>query len=166
MWSSDLATRRRMVAAAGAALLAGCGFELRKPPQMAFRTIALQGFDRRSPLADELKRALAGVAQVVGSPAEAQVVLESQADRREKAVVASTAAGQVRELQLRVRFKFRVVTPTGRELLPPDELLQSRDMSYNETNALAKEHEENQLYRAMQSDIVAQVMRRLSAAKP
>ena len=36
-------------------------------------------------------------------------------------------------------------------------------MSYNETAALAKEQEEAALYRAMQSDIVAQVMRRLAA---
>jgi LPS-assembly lipoprotein len=163
MSSSD---RRSFLAAAAASLLAGCGFELRRPPEMPFRRILLQGFDARSPLADELKRSLASVAQVVSAPADAQVVLESLTDTRERSVVASTAAGQVREVTLRVRFKFRVVTPAGRELLPPDELLQSRDMSYNETNALAKEQEENQLYRAMQSDIVAQVMRRLSTAKP
>jgi LPS-assembly lipoprotein len=164
MWSSE---RRSFIAAAGAAaLLAACGFELRKPPQMPFQRILLQGFAARSPLGEELKRSLAGVAQVVTAPADAQVVLESITDTRERSVVASTAAGQVRELQLRVRFKFRVITPAGRELLAPDELMQSRDMSYNETNALAKEQEENELYRAMQSDIVAQVMRRLSTARP
>jgi LPS-assembly lipoprotein len=164
MWSSE---RRSFIAAAGAAgLLAACGFELRKPPQMPFQRILLQGFAARSPLGEELKRSLASVAQVVAAPADAQVVLESITDTRERSVVASTAAGQVRELQLRVRFKFRVITPAGRELLAPDELMQSRDMSYNETNALAKEQEENELYRAMQSDIVAQVMRRLSTARP
>jgi LPS-assembly lipoprotein len=42
-------------------------------------------------------------------------------------------------------------------------ILLSRDMSYSETAALAKEQEENLLYRAMQSDIVAQVMRRLAS---
>jgi LPS-assembly lipoprotein len=168
MSSSDrFAARRAALLAGGAALLlAGCGFELRKPPEMPFRTIALQGFDARSPMARELKQSLAPVAKVVTAPAEAQVVIESITDRRERVVVASTASGQVRELELRVRFKFRVATPGGRELLPPDELLQWRDMSYNETNALAKEQEQEELYRAMQSDIVAQVMRRLSTAKP
>lgn len=167
-WSEGIVVqgRRRLLAAGALTLVAGCGFELRKPPQMHFRTVMLQGFDSRSPMAEELRRSLATVAQVVTNPAEAQVVLESMADRREKSVVASTTAGQVRELQLRVRLQFRVVTPSGRELLQPDELLQWRDMSYNETNALAKEQEENQLYRAMQADIAAQVMRRLSTAKP
>ena len=130
---------------------------------MPFRTIALTGFGTRSPLVDELRRALGGVAGVAASPAEAQVVLHALQDQRERSVVATTAAGQVRELQLRVRFTFRVTAANGRELLPAQELLQSRDMSFNETNVLAKEQEEAQLYRAMQTDIVQQVLRRLSA---
>ena len=39
----------------------------------------------------------------------------------------------------------------------------SRDLSYSETAALAKQHEEAELFREMQSDIVAQVLRRLAA---
>jgi LPS-assembly lipoprotein len=153
---------------AGAALLAltGCGFQLRQAPTMPFERIQLQGFNKRSPLQEELRQALSGVATVVEAPSQAQVVLESVEDTRERSVVATTAAGQVREMQLRVRFVFRVSTPAGRELVPQRELLLSRDMSYNETNALAKQQEEAQLYRAMQSDIVQQVLRRLSAVKP
>ena len=37
------------------ALLAGCGFELRRPPELRFSTIQLTGFKPRSPLADELR---------------------------------------------------------------------------------------------------------------
>ena len=44
-------------------------------------------------------------------------------------------------------------------------MLLTRDMSYSETFALAKEYEETQLLKAMQSDIVAQLMRRLSRVK-
>jgi LPS-assembly lipoprotein len=51
----------------------------------------------------------------------------------------------------------------GRELIPTTEILLSRDMNYSESLALAKEQEEQLLYRAMQTDIVAQVMRRLAA---
>lgn len=166
MWSSEsMRTRRAWLTALGATALAGCGFRLRQAPQMPFRTVALRGFAPRSPLADELRRSLETVAQVVPE-AQAEVVLESQTDARERSVVAVTADGQVRELQLRVRFRFRAVAANGRELLPSDELVLSRDMSYNETNALAKEQESEQLFRALQSDIVAQVMRRLSAVKP
>lgn len=160
-----MTTRRAWLGLAAAATLAGCGFELRRAPELRFRTIALSGFAPRSPLAEELKLHInaSRTTLVVDSPARAQVILESIADARERSVVASTAAGQVRELQLRARFNFRVRTPEGRELIPPTELLLSRDMSYSETVALAKEQEEAFLFRSMQSDIVAQVMRRLAA---
>jgi LPS-assembly lipoprotein len=157
--------RRRLVAAGAAAALAGCGFQLRRAPQLRFRTIALSGFDRFSPLAEELRVNIDATptTQVVETPAQAQVVLEALADARERSVVASTAAGQVRELQLRTRLQFRVRNAAGRELIPTTEILLSRDMNYSESLALAKEQEEQLLYRAMQTDIVAQVMRRLAA---
>jgi LPS-assembly lipoprotein len=144
-------------------LAGGCGFELRRTPELQFRSIQLKGFKEQSPLARELRRSLAGTTQVVDSGGTAQVVLEALSDDREKNVVASTAAGQVRELQLRSRFSFRLHSPSGRELLPATEVLLSRDMSYSETNALAKEQEEAALFAAMQNDIVAQVMRRLAS---
>lgn len=149
----------------GTALLGGCGWQLRGATELPFSRIALEGFAPRSPLADELKRTLAQSAEVVASAAQAQVVLHAITDRRERGVVASTAFGQVRELQLRVRLEFRLATPGGRELIPATELLLTRDMSYSETLALAKEYEEAQLLRAMQSDIVGQLMHRLARVK-
>jgi LPS-assembly lipoprotein len=38
-------------------------------------------------------------------------------------------------------------------------------MTYNERDALGKEQEEEMLYRAMQSDIANQVLRRLAALR-
>ncbi len=157
--------RRLVLALTGAAALAGCGFELRRAPELRFRSIAFTGFKPKSALAEELRRQLADspTTVVVEAPAQAQVVLDALADGREKSVVASTAFGQVRELQLRSRFNFRLRTPQGRELIPATEILLSRDLSYSETAALAKEQEEEALYRSMQSDIAAQVMRRLAS---
>ena len=149
----------------GSGLLAACGFQLRGTIELPFSRIALEGFAARSPLADELRRTLSQSAEVVATPAQAQVVLHALTDRRERSVVASTTAGQVRELQLRVRLEFRLTTPGGRELIPTTELLMTRDMSYSETVALAKEYEEAQLVRSMQTDIVGQLMRRLAHVK-
>jgi LPS-assembly lipoprotein len=42
----------------------------------------------------------------------------------------------------------------------------TRDISFNDTDVLAKETEEQQLYRDMQFDMVQQIMRRLAAAQP
>ena len=162
MWSSD--RRLALLAlASGLSSLSGCGFDLRQPARVSFGSIALVGFARRSPLAEELKRQLQKQIPVLDTPDKAEVVLQALDDVREKSVVASTAAAQVRELQLRLKFNFRARTPGGRELIPRAELLVQRDLSYSETAALAKELEENELFREMQSDIVAQVLRRLAA---
>ncbi len=157
--------RRRTLLLATPLGLAACGFELRRAPELRFRTVQLAGFDARSGLAEELRRAIDATpsTKVVDAAAQAEVVFEALADVREKSVVASTAAGQVREVQLRDRLQFRLRTPGGRELIAPTQILLSRDMSYSETVALAKEQEEIALYRAMHADIVAQVMRRLAA---
>ena len=164
MSSSERRQLLLALASAGASLtLGGCGFDLRQPARVSFSSIALVGFARRSPLADELKRQLQKQVSVLDAPDKAEVVLQALDDVREKSVVASTAAAQVRELQLRLKFNFRARTPAGRELIPRAELMVSRDLSYSETAALAKEHEEAELFREMQSDIVAQVLRRLAA---
>jgi LPS-assembly lipoprotein len=80
-------------------------------------------------------------------------------------VVGVNASGQVREFQLRVRVRFQLRTPQGRELIAPTEILQQRDISFNESAVLAKEAEEALLYRDMQTDIVQQLMRRLAAVR-
>ena len=158
---------RRSLLLAGVATLAGCGFELRRAPELRFRSIQLTGFPPRSPLADELRTSInsSKTTLAVDTAAQAPVIFEAITDARERSVVASTAAGQVRELQLRARLNFRLRTAAGKELIPATEIVLSRDMSYSETAALAKEQEEAQLFRAMQSDIVAQVMRRLAAVQ-
>ena len=161
--------RRRALLALGAGLcgsgIAGCDFQLRRSPPLPFARIALIGFAARSPLQQELRQQLATQVQVIDNPAQADVVLRALADTRQKTVVASTSASQVREVQLRVRLQFRILTGGGRELAPEAELMLVRDLSYNETQALAKEQEEAQILRDIQSDIVQQVLRRLAAVK-
>ena len=153
-----------LVTAAGG-LLVGCGFHLRQPPRLGFARIALVGFAPRSPMAEELRRQLGAVVRMVDAPSQAELVLHALDDVRERSVVASTLAAQVRELQLRVKFNFRASTPSGRELIPRTELLLSRDLSYRETAALAKEMEEAELFREMQADVAEQVLRRLASLK-
>ena len=67
----------------------------------------------------------------------------------------------MREYQLRYRVGFRVHDAKGRDYLPPSEIQLTRDISFNDTQVLAKESEEALLYRDMQSDMVQQILRRL-----
>jgi LPS-assembly lipoprotein len=152
-----------VLAPATAALLAGCGFKLRQAPTLNFSTVQLVGFPQRSPFTEQLRRAIEASGSTRVVDAQPQVLLEALEDVQDKTVAAQTAAGQVRDLTLRSRLKFRLRTPAGRVLIRDTELLLSRDLTYNETNALAKEQEQAVLYRAMQSDIVDQVMRQLAA---
>lgn len=152
-----------------AACLAGCGFQLRQPPEFAFKSI-YTNVAPASVLGVELKRNLAAIGKVelITDPArqkEAQVILDVLQELREKTVVGMSATGQVREFQLRIRFTFRLRTPQGKELIPATEILQQRDISFSESAVLAKEAEEVLLYRSMQTDLVQQLMRRLAAVK-
>lgn len=166
-----MTTRRSGLIAAMAALgavLAGCGFQLRRPPELQLKRVHLSGFGAYSGMADELRRQLRaspGV-ELAAAPAQAEVVLESLLDSNERVATSSTAAGQVRDLSLRTRLRFHVRTPAGHELIAPTELALSRDMTFLETNALAKEHEAQIMFRAMHADIANQVLRRLAALSP
>ena len=166
---ADFSRRSLLLSVAAAAGLSACGFKLREAPNYAFSTIFIRVAEA-STLGNELRRNLEGSGKVeVVTDAKrinaAQVILDVVSDQREKTAVGLNASGQVREFQLRLRFKFRLRNQAGDELIPEVELLQQRDMSYVESQALAKEGEEQLLYRNMQSDIVQQIMRRLAAVK-
>jgi LPS-assembly lipoprotein len=175
--------RRHLLSLGGAALLAGCGFQLRKAPEFAFSAVVMNAPDS-SPLALELRRSLTadgkvqvlgtatpvatpagGAASGPGSAAPGQVIFDLLQEQREKVVVGLNSTGQVTEFQLRSRVRFRVRNASGRELIPETELEQHRDISFNESAVLAKEAEESLLYRDMQRDMVQQLLRRLAAIR-
>lgn len=162
----------RATAAASLALgLGSCGFRLRGATRLPFSSLR-SNLSERSEIGRELRTLLAasgvqlfGPAPAGQPPEQVDVELTVLTEQRERAVVGVTAIGQVRELQLRVRFKFRLRSGKGRDLIDDTELLQERDLSYDEALALGKQVEEDLLYREMQSDIVRQLMRRLAAVK-
>ena len=161
---SWLRTAAALVGASAIGPLAGCGFALRRATSLPFRTVQLRGFKPNSLFEKELREQIniSANTRVVDTAAEAEVVLEALADQRDRNAIASTAAGQVRELNLRLQFNFRLRTAAGRELIGPTALALTRGMSYSETAAQAKEQEEALIFRALQTDIVMQVMRRLA----
>ena len=160
------------LAVAGASLgLAGCGFELRKAPVFAFKSLSVEGSEAllKSAMINQIRRELRATGSVTVLPAEdaskADVILEILGEDRNRIVISTNSAGLVRELQLQLRIRFRLRTPGGKDLLPASEVSQTSDLSFNETNALAKEGEADLLFRDMQSDIAQQLMRRIAAVK-
>lgn len=152
-----------------AACLSACGFELRRAPDYAFSTLFASLPDNH-PLWSRLRRNLeaSGKVEVITDVREverAQVLFEQLAEAREKVIVGRTASGAVREFQLRLRYRFRLRSRTGRELIPDTEIVLYRDINFSETGALSKESEEQLLYRDMEGDLVQQLLRRFAAVR-
>ncbi|MBX3585149.1 MAG: hypothetical protein KF796_00790 [Ramlibacter sp.] len=160
--------RRLLLTLVAPAALAACGFQLRQAPDFAFDSIYI-GAAESSTLGNELRRSMASGGKVKVVPAaqlhSAEVLLDVLQEQREKVVVGLNASGEVREFQLRLRFRFKLRGRDGKELIAPTEILQQRDISFSESAVLAKEAEEALLYRDMQTDIVQQLMRRLAAVR-
>ncbi len=149
--------------------LAGCGFELRKPQRYAFSTM-FSSIPIVSPFAIKLKRGLesSGQVEVITDPRQierADVIFDQLFELREKVIVGRTSTGAIREFQLRLRYRFRVRSRNGIELIPDTEIFLTRDINFNETGALSKESEEALLYKDMENDLVLQLQRRLAAIR-
>ncbi|HYI85615.1 MAG TPA: LPS assembly lipoprotein LptE [Burkholderiales bacterium] len=146
-------------------LLAGCGFRLRGTAEVPFETLYLPG--ATSGIALDLKRYIqAGTnARVVDDAAKADAIMQFTEEGRLKEVLSLTGTGKVREFQLRYRVGFRVHDGKGTDFVPQSVIQLTRDVTFNDAEILAKEQEEQILFRDMQTDMVQQILRRLAAAK-
>ena len=153
-----------------AAVLAGCGFQLRGTNgqyNLPFQSIWLS-FPETSPLGTELKRNLraAETVRIEQDASKAQALFDVLAESRGKSILSLNSLGRVREYTLSYTLVFRVRDANNRELLAPTELTLRRNIAFDESQVLAKESEEALLYRDMQADLVQQILRRLAAIKP
>ena len=172
MWWPDPSPQRRAAIAAGAvlalaSLAGGCGFKLRESAQLPFRRL-YTNFDRNSVIGAEF-RSMVRVSSdtvLVERVQEADARLEVLSESREREIVGFTSTGRPREYQLRLRFRFRVLRSNGQDWLPATDLLLYRDITATDIEIVTKQQEEELLYREMQSDVVQQLLRRLTALKP
>jgi len=142
-----------------------CGFQLRGQAKLPFETLYVAIPDA-SPMGTELKRYIIATThtKLVRDPAEAQAILSVTSEERGKTILSFDTSGRVREFQLRYRLSFRVHDVKGRDYLPQSEIRITRDVSFDNSQVLAKESEELLLFRDMQGDMVQQILRRLAAA--
>ena len=147
--------------------LTACGFQLRGSTELPFRTLWL-GFSDASPLGTEFKRYIrSGTStRLVEDAAQAEAKLQVISESREREILSLDATGQVRQYTLFYVFVFRVDDGKGRDFIAPTRITLKRDISVDNNTILAKQAEENLLYRDMQSDLVQQLLRRLAAVKP
>lgn len=160
---------RLLLALIIAAALTGCGFHLRGVgsgnlpyktmyialPDTAEVNIWLQRYIKAS-----------GSTEIVEDAKTADAIFQQLGDSRLKTILSVNAQGRVREYRLQLTYTFRIVNQKGQVLVPPNEVALTRDISFDDSNILAKDLEENLLWRDMTNDLVNQIMRRLSIIKP
>ncbi|OFZ69621.1 MAG: hypothetical protein A2Z01_11805 [Betaproteobacteria bacterium RBG_16_58_11] len=143
--------------------LAACGFELRGSAALPFESLYIEG---GQDIAVDLERAVRPTATKVTERAQdAQATLQVLGEEREKRILSLNRAGRVSEFRLLYRVSFKVIDQKGRALLPTQQIELRRDITFNDSETLAKESEEALLYRDMQTDAVQQIIRRVSVIR-
>jgi LPS-assembly lipoprotein len=158
--------RRNLVLMLGVAPLAACGFQLRGAQTLPVETIYL-ALPVNSAIGAEMARLLRSStnAKVITDRNDAQAIFELMGENREREVLAINSQGRATEYQLRLRIRFRVLDRNSQELIAPTDLIARRDITFNESDLLAKESEEGLLYRDMQSDLVRQMVNRMAGIR-
>ncbi|KFX29007.1 lipoprotein [Ralstonia solanacearum] len=164
-------SRRRFVLALAAALpaaglLSACGFHLRGNNDFAFKRLYIN-LPQNSQMRAQLRRLIDNGSDtvVVADKKDADAFLDVLGENRVKTISSLTPQGVVREYRITYRFSFQLRDAHDNLLIPPSEITQFRDLSYNETQVLAKDYEEAALYRDMQGDVINQLVRRLASVK-
>lgn len=158
-----------LLALFAALLLAGCGFHLRGSggSGLPYQKMLIS-LPETSDVRIWLQRYISadGKTQLVEDPLQADAIFQQVTDGRIKTILSVNALGRVSEYRLQLNYAFRVVDNKGRTLVPLNEIQLTRDISFNDSNVLAKDLEEGLLWRDMNNDLVNQIMRRLSIIKP
>ncbi|MGC2048357.1 MAG: LPS assembly lipoprotein LptE [Gallionella sp.] len=146
-------------------MMSACGFHLRGPVSIPFEAIYLQTANPHTPFISELRRNLeSGQVKIVNAADEAELVLDIVSETPEKQVLTLGADGRVNEFRLFFRVSLHA-HDHEKDWIPAEEIALRRDYSYDDTKVQAKEAEETLLYQSMRSDMVQQIIRRLSRAK-
>lgn len=148
-------------------LVVGCGFQLRGAYTLPYESLYLS-VGEASVVGAGLKRAIraTGSTRLADSAKDAEATFLPTAEAKEPIILSLSSAGRVREKRLRYRYGYRVVDAKGRDLVLPGVIELNRDLTYADSDVLAKTQEEELLWRDMESDLVQQLMRRLAATKP
>ena len=150
--------------------LAACGFHMRGHNSMqvklAFQSVYIRS-PGETPFVADLRKALElNKVTVANSAEEATITLEIYSEVVDKQILTLSASGRVLEYDLRYRVTIGAYDQELAFWLPTSDVSLDRRMNYDDSQVLAKEQEQAVLYKDMRTDAVAQVLRRLSRAKP
>ena len=159
--------RRLFLVALPAALVAGCGFQLRRLDGMPFSRLYLDA-PPGSVVAQRIRNTLISNkhTRLVASAGEAEAVLTLSQEDRSKTILSLSGAGRVTEYRLGLRLTYSVGGKEGRSWAAAETIELIRDMTYDDAQLLAKGAEEQLLYRDMEDNAALRIMRRLQNISP
>jgi LPS-assembly lipoprotein len=146
-------------------LLTGCGFHLqgRQPMPEAFAYTFIDTQDEQTDFVQDLRKALiASGSKVIRTQGSSGATLRVHEDELSERILSVSARNIPTEYELTYRVKFSV-TAGGKTLIDNEEIAATRDLSFEESQLLAKEREQEILREALARDLVALVMRRLAS---
>jgi LPS-assembly lipoprotein len=146
--------------------LTACGFQLRGSYSLPWDTLYL-GLPENSELYFQIKRGIEATSQtrVITDAKEAQATLVILGNTQVKSILSLSGTGLVREYQLTRTFVYKIQDAGGKELVPANQIILQRAMTFDDAYIFAKEAEEGMIWKEMQEDMVMQLLRRLAAIK-
>lgn len=159
--------RRRFLALMPAALVAGCGFQLRRFDSVPFASLFIDALPG-SAVANRVRTALSAdkKTRIVATAGEADAVLKLAQEERTKTILSLSGAGRVTEYRLSLQLDYSVVARDGSPLAAPERIELNRDLTFDDAQLLAKGAEEALLYRDMDENAALRILRRLQSLKP
>lgn len=159
--------RRFFLALLPAALVAGCGFQLRRYDGIPFATLYLDA-PAGGEVAQRLRASLVADrrTRLVASADEAEAVLHLGPELRSKTILSLSGAGRVTEYRLGLTLRYSVSGRGGAVLAAEETIELTRDMTYDDAQVLAKGAEEALLHRDMTDAAALRIVRRLQALNP
>lgn len=148
-------------------LLTGCGFHLRGSFEPPFDTLYLR-LPENERLTNRITRAVRAGSSVrlVDSAQAADAVFEITNVSTNRDILSINDQGKAREYELTLSITFRVSNPHGPDWLEKTTLMTTREITYSESEFLARDREEALLYQNMEEDLVQQIIRYLAAIPP
>lgn len=134
---------------------------------MPFDTIYLEAANPNTDMIKELRRSLeVNKVKLVDNAQQADLVLDIVSENPDKQILTLDNSGRVNEFELYYRVSLRAYDLKQQEWIPAEVFTLRRDFPYDDNNVLAMEAAEDLLNQSMRTEMVQQIVRRLSRSKP
>lgn len=146
-------------------LLVGCGFHLRRPPELPpqLRDLYISG-SASSNLMRNLRRNLASdTTTIVDDPTLATATLDIRNSSRRSTMLAISRSGKPLEYRVTYTLEFSLMVGNA-VLIEPQTLALTRTYNYNIQDAIGNQEQEDALETTMETDLAQLIVFRIQAA--